>query len=137
MAKKRTYTREEYSPEERAIMDALYEGHFNSNFTQKSIPFTSKELEENQVLRVKITRIRDNSAIGESVNGQSVSIDILKEEKAIRRLGYPPMDIMEGTEIDVVVFKDRSGIYNGSLAAGYENSLKNELSKSIKDEKRA
>ena len=137
MAKKRTYTREEYSPEERAIMDALYEGHFNSNFTQKSIPFTSKELEENQVLRVKITRIRDNSAIGESVNGQSVSIDILKEEKAIRRLGYPPMDIMEGTEIDVVVFKDRSGIYNGSLAAGYENSLKNELSKSIKDEKSA
>jgi len=137
MAKKRNYTREEYSPEERAIMDALYEGHFNSNFTQKSIPFTSKELEENQVLRVKITRIRDNSAIGEAVNGQSVSIDIVKEEKAIRRLGYPPLDIVEGSELDVVIFKDRSGIYNGSLAAGYENSLKNELSKSIKDEKSA
>lgn len=137
MAKKRRYTRDEYSPEERAIMDALYEGHFNSNFTEKSIPFTSKELEENQVLRVRISRIRDNVAIGESTNGQSISIDLTKEEKAVRRLGYPPIEISEGSEIEVVIFSDKNGAYNGSLAAGYENSLKRELLKSIKEEKTA
>ena len=134
MAKQRLYTRDEYSPEERAIMDDLYEGHFKRNFTDNNIKSYSKELEENQVLSVKITQIRGNSAIGETLVGQSVSIDLSKEEKAIRRLGFPAMEVQEGTQLDVVVFKDKSGAYNGSLAAGYENSLKNELLASIKAE---
>jgi small subunit ribosomal protein S1 len=134
---KRAYTRDEYSPEEREILDRLYEGHYQKNFVDKSIDFTSKELEDNQVLRVKITSIKNNTAIGESSVGQSVSLDLLKEEKAINKLGFPPLQIVEGSEIDVVIFKDRSGVYNGSLAAGYENTLKNELLTAIKEEKTA
>jgi|688.fasta_scaffold16198_5 ribosomal protein S1 len=137
MAKQRLYTRDEYSPEERAVMDALYEGHFKSNFTDNNIKSYSKELEENQVLSVKITQIRGSSAIGETLTGQSVSIDLSKEEKAIRRLGFPAIAVQEGTQLDVVIFKDKSGSYNGSLAAGYENSLKNELLASIKEENTA
>lgn len=137
MAKKKNYTRDEYSPEERAILDALYDGHYQKNFIEKSIEMTSKELEENQVLRIKISSIVGNLAIGETSVGQSVSIDLAKEEKAIRRLGFPAIQVGEGSELDVIVFMDRSGSYNGSLAAGYENSLKNELLKSIKDERSA
>ncbi len=131
---KRQYTRDEYSPEEREILDSLYEGYYQTKFTNKNIEFTSKELENNQVLNVKINHIKGNQAIGETPMGQSISIDLAKEEKAIRRLGFPPLQIAEGIELDVVIFTDRSGVYNGSLAAGYENTLKKELLKSITDE---
>ena len=134
MAKKRNYTRDEYLPEERALMDELYEGHYQRNFVSKSIEMTSKELEENQVLRVRISTISGNQAMGETSVGQSVSIDLTKEEKAIKRLGFPPIEVSVGCEFDVVVFSDKSGYYNGSLAAGYENALKKDLLKSIKDE---
>ena len=56
MANKRQYTRDEYSPEERAVMDELYEGHFRTNFADNPAQSYSKELEENQVLSVKITQ---------------------------------------------------------------------------------
>ena len=71
MAKKRQYTRDEYSPEERAVMDELYEGHFRVTFADNPAQSYSKELEENQVLSVKITQIRGTSAIGETSVGQS------------------------------------------------------------------
>jgi len=137
MAKKRQYTRDEYSPEERAVMDELYEGHFRVTFADNPAQSYSKELEENQVLSVRITQIRGTSAIGETSVGQSVAIDLMKEEKAIKRLGFPALDVQEGSQLDVVIFKDKSGMYNGSLAAGYENSLKTDLLNSIKDEKSA
>jgi len=137
MAKQRLYTRDEYSPEERAVMDELYEGHFKKNFTDNNVKSYSKELEENQVLSVNITQIRGTQAIGETSVGQSVAIDLAKEEKAIRRLGFPALEVQEGSRLDVVIFKDKSGSYNGSLAAGYENSLKIELLASIKDDKSA
>jgi hypothetical protein len=63
MAKQRLYTRDEYSPEERAIMDDLYEGHFKRNFTDNNIKSYSKELEENQVLSVTITQIRGKNQL--------------------------------------------------------------------------
>ena len=129
----RVYTRDEYSQEERESLDSLYNGYYQRNFTNKSIDFTSKELEENQVLTVKISNISGNHAIGETAIGQSVSIDLLKEQKAIGRLGFPPLEIEEGIEIDVVIFKDKSGSYNGSLSAGYEKTLKKELLKAIKE----
>ena len=112
MAKKRNYTRDEYLPEERALMDELYEGHYQRNFVSKSIEMTSKELEENQVLRVRISTISGNQAMGETSVGQSVSIDLTKEEKAIKRLGFPPIEVSVGCEFDVVVFSDKSGYYN-------------------------
>lgn len=137
MAKTRHYTRDKYSPEEKAQMDELYEGHYQRNFASKSIEMTSKELEENQVLRVKILTITGDRAMGETSVGQSVSIDLIKEEKAIKRLGFPPIDVSLGCEFDVVVFSDRRGSYSGSLAAGYENALKSDLLNSIKDESSA
>ena len=132
---KRKYTRDEYTQEERDILDNLYEGFYQSKFTNKNIEFTSKELLNNQILNVKITHINGEHAIGETPMGQSISIDLAKEEKSIKRLGFPPLEITPGLEIDVVIFTDRSGSYNGSLAAGYENTLKKELARSINEEK--
>ena len=79
MAKKRQYTRDEYSQEERAVMDELYEGHFRVTFADNPAQSYSKELEENQVLSVRITQIRGTSAIGETSVGQSVAIDLMKD----------------------------------------------------------
>ena len=118
MAKKIHYTRDDYSFEDRVLMDALYDEHFVKNFGSDLRDFSSKELEENQVLNVKITKISGSNAIGETTLGQSVSIDLLKEDKAIKRLGFPPMEVVEGSNLDVVVFMDRNGSYNGSLEIG-------------------
>jgi len=137
MARERQYTRDEYSPEERDFMDKLYEGNFNKNFGEDMSRFSSKELEENQVLNVTITQIRGDQAIGETSLGQSVAIDLTKERKAIKRLGFPALEVGEGYNLDVVIFKDKSGSYNGSLASGYENALKTELLKAIKDQNSA
>ena len=137
MARERQYTRDEYSPEKRDFMDNLYEGNFIKNFGEDMSRFSSKELEENQVLNVTITQIRGDQAIGETSLGQSVAIDLTKERKAIKRLGFPALEVGEGYNLDVVIFKDKSGSYNGSLASGYENSLKTDLLKAIKDENSA
>ena len=42
-----------------------------------------------------------------------------------------------GSVLDVVILKDNYGNYNGSVSQGYENSLKSELLKAIKDERSA
>lgn len=132
---KRKYTSCHYKPEELKEMEDLYNGYFTKHFREESI--VPKELNENQVVRVSITRISNGTAIGETNIGQSIIIDVAKEEKAIQRLGFPPIDINVGSVLDVVVFRDKAGNYNGSVSQGYENSLKNELSKEIKEESSA
>ena len=60
-------------------------------------------------------------------------IDLTKEEKAIGRLGFPPLEMQVGSCLDVVVFKDRAGQYNGSVSQGYENTLKKDLRRAMRD----
>jgi len=129
---KRKYTSCHYKPEELKELEAIYNGYFDSRFGKKAI--TPKELNDGQIVRVVVTRVSGNSAIAETSIGQSVLIDVTKEEKAIERLGFPPIDIEVDSVLDVVIFKDRVGNYNGSVSQGYENTLKNELFKAIKEE---
>ena len=132
---KRKYTASSYKPEQLAELESMYEKNFEKNFPDGD--FKSKELESSEILSVVITSIKNNTAIAESRIGQSILIDLPKEEKAINRLGFPPLNMEIGSVLDVVIFKDRSGNYNGSVSQGYENTLKSELFKAIKEENSA
>lgn len=133
---KRKYTSTQYKPEQFEELNNMYEEHFKKTFNSEN-PLRSKELSDKEVLRVVIRSVKNNIAVAESSIGQSIIIDVNKEEKAIARLGYPPIAMEPGSILDVVVFSDRSGHYNGSVSQGYENHLKSELSKAIKEEKTA
>jgi len=132
----RAYTSTQYKPDEFDTLNNLYEDYYEKNFDSEN-PLRSKELKDKEVLRVVIRSIKNNTAIAETRIGQSVIIDVAKEEKAIARLGFPPITMEIGSVLDVVVFTDRSGNYNGSVSQGYENSLKSELLRAIKDERSA
>lgn len=133
---KRKYTSYYYSKEEFERLNNLYENYYKKNFSMDN-PLRSKELENNEVLNVTIRSVNGNIAIGETNIGQSIVIDTHKEEKAISRLGFHPISMEVGSILDVVIFKDSVGNYNGSVSQGYENSLKNELLKAIKEERSA
>jgi len=128
---RKKFTINEYEPEERILLEKLY----SKSLGEKKSGFTGKDLEDNTSVSVKIQRISHDKkiAIGETSFGQSVIIDVQKEEKTLHKFGYPSIDIYPGAIIEVIVNKGYQG-YNGSVAAGYEKLLKSELTKSIKDE---
>jgi small subunit ribosomal protein S1 len=133
---KRAYTSTQYREAEFKNLNDLYENYFSKNFDAEN-PLRSKELEDMEVLRVVIRSVKNGTAVAESRIGQSIIIDVAKEEKAISRLGFPPIAMEIGSILDVVILKDNYGNYNGSVSQGYENSLKSELLKAIKDERSA
>jgi ribosomal protein S1 len=130
--KKTKYSIEEYDQTERDQMEKLYEGSFH----QDGSDFIGKDLENNSSVKAKIIKIEADKgiAIGETKYGQSVIIDLKKESKGMKRFGYPEIELQENQLIEVVVQKDPSGSFNGSLSAGFEKALKRELHKSIKEE---
>jgi ribosomal protein S1 len=132
---KRKYTSCHYREDERQAMEDLYDGYFSKAFGKEAIH--AKELQNDENLRVTITRINRGVALAESSIGQSVTIDIGKEKRAIERLGFPELTMEIGSILDVVVYKDRAGVYHGSVSQGYENSLKTELFRAIKEENSA
>jgi ribosomal protein S1 len=110
----------------------MYDGTFPEDVRNIS----GKDIQNNTSERVVITSVDDEKgvALGETSFGQTIIIDTKKEEKNMRKLGYPSMEISSGQVLDVVIHKDSGGSFNGSVSAGYEKALKKELHRSIKDE---
>lgn len=127
------FTYNEYEAEER---DSLMKLYCEKLEEVESIGFTGKDLGNNSSVCIKINRISPNGdmAYGETPFGQTVTIDVNREEKILDKLGYPAINIFPGQLIDVVVYKDYSGGFTGSVAAGYEKLLKKELNDAIKNE---
>lgn len=122
----------EYEANERERLENLYSGTFPETDTKMS----GKDLQENSSERIVVT-VYDREkgvALGETPFGQTIVINTKKEEKHMRKLGYPAIEIENGQILDVVIHKDASGSFNGSVSAGYEKALKRELHRSIKDE---
>lgn len=134
MSKNKRYTYYDYSPEEQKVMNSLYEGFFKEKFQDAGIPFVSKEIDDNQMLKVTITSLQGNTAVAETPVGQTILIDVPKEEKSVAKLGFPAIKLEKGMTLDVIVFKDKGGNYTGSVSAGYEAALKKELMEAIKKE---
>lgn len=132
--KKRRYSCYDYEQEEREILETLYT---ESLPEESKLPsFQGKDLENNTSVKVRITLFKEDFGllIGETNFGQSVVIDLKKEEKNFKRFGYPFFRTSVGDVVDVIVTKDVTGSFNGSLSAGYEKVLKNELFNAIKNE---
>lgn len=126
------FTSNEYEAVEREKLEKLY----SETMTGVKSDFRGKDLEINSSVPTRIIKINENDGIayGETQYGQSISININREEKILNRLGYPNMDISIGRIIDVVVNKNSRGEFNGSVSAGYEKALKKELLNAIKDQ---
>lgn len=129
---KKKYTCFEYESSERETMEALY----NESFPADANDFIGKDIEQNSSVKIRVIKIDSvkDIVVGETKFGQSIIIDVKKEKKGMKKFGYPEIEIKEGQELEVVVQKDSSGTFNGSLSAGFEKSLKKELHRSIKDE---
>ena len=122
----------EYEANERERLKNLY----SETFPETDAKMTGKDLQENASERIVVTGYDSERgvALGETAFGQTIIIDTKKEEKHMRKLGYPAIEITPGQVLDVVIHKDASGSFNGSVSAGYEKALKIELHRSIKEE---
>ena len=130
--KNKNYSCFEYNAEERENLESIY----SKSFPEQTVNFSGKDLQQNSSERILIIDFDQSKgvALGETPFGQTIIIDIKKEEKHMRKLGYPAIEITPGQVLDVVIHKDASGAFNGSVSAGYEKALKAELHKSIKAE---
>lgn len=132
--KKRKYSCYDYEPTERETLEKIYLDSLPEEFG--SSWFQGKDLRDNSSTKVRITihNKENGTLIGETLFGQSIIIDLKKEEKSLKKMGYPNIQAEVGDLIDVVVSKDVTGSFNGSLSAGYEKVLREELFKAIKNE---
>ena len=130
--KNKNFSSFDYDTAERERLEAIYGG----TFPGENKKITGKDIQNNSSERITVTSIdfEKGVALGETSFGQTIIIDTKKEEKNMRKLGYPSIEISEGQVLDVVIQKDSSGSFNGSVSAGYEKALKSELHRSIKDE---
>ena len=130
--KKKNYTYFDYEENERDVLEKLYD----QTLPEDLFGTEGKDMRNNTSTKVTISKYSEESgiALGETQFGQSVIIDTKKEIKSLNKLGYPSVEMKEGQVLEVVVHKDPSGSFYGSVSAGYEKALKNELHKAIKDE---
>lgn len=130
--KTKNYTYSEYEEKEREQMNSLYD----SSFPKDDNDFVGKDLQSNTSVKVNVIKVdaEKEMVIAETRYGQSVVIDLKKEKKGMKRFGYPELNINPGDSMDVVVYKEPGGNFNGSITAGFEKTLKRELHRSIKDE---
>jgi len=130
--KNKNFSSFDYDLAERERLEAIY----NGTFPEDNKKMTGKDIQNNSSESIVITSVdlEKGVALGETPFGQTIIIDTRKEEKNMRKLGYPSIEINEGQTLDVLIQKDSSGSFNGSVSAGYEKALKRELHRSIKDE---
>jgi ribosomal protein S1 len=132
--KKGKYSCYDYEQAERETLEKFYSDSLPEEFGASW--FKGKDLQDNSSTKVRITihNKENGTLIGETLFGQSIVINLKKEEKSLRKMGYPNIQAEIGDLIDVVVYKDVTGSFNGSLSAGYEKVLREELFKAIKNE---
>lgn len=129
------YTITEYSEDERIVL----EDYYNKSFENKNSSFIGKDFDEEVFIPVKIKQILSNGkeVIAETDFGQSIIIDIKKEEKILKKMGYSSFDFSVGNILNVLVRKRKENEYIGSIIAGHKKLIHNELMNSIKEENSA
>lgn len=118
----RVYSHEDYA-------SALYHLYTGSN-TEK-LEF-SKDLEEGNIYKCKISRLEENSALAYTHSGQTIFIDLKKERKDATRLQITNLDFSVGMEVEAIV-REISGTYYGSVVECYVQGLKDEFFTQIKE----
>ena len=98
--------------------------------------YTTKDLVPGELYPCSIFSITDNHALAQTDAGQTIYIDLKKEQKDAARLGITGVDFSIGSEIQALV-RNVSGTYYGSVIECYIQNLKAEFFDQIKRESAA
>lgn len=109
----------------------MYDLLSNSIFT------SNKDLQEGGLYASRIFSVSDNDCVSVTDSGQSIYIDVRKEDRDCDRLGIPRINFLIGQELNLIVSKNPQGFYTGSVVEGYFQSIKMELFDSIQNESSA
>lgn len=96
----------------------------------------SKDLESGQLYKCKISSVNESVALAYTSSGQSIIIDVKKEERDAEKMGLEGLDFSPGSELSVVV-REIGGSYHGSVSEGFTGSVREELFDQIKKESMA
>jgi ribosomal protein S1 len=107
---------------------SLYSLYCGSN---PSVLGFSKDLQDGEIYKCRITSAREDSALGHTETGQTIFIDLKKERKDAIRLNIQGLDFSVSSEIEAIV-RDINGTYHGSVVECYVHSLKAEFFDQIK-----
>ena len=90
--KNKNYSCFEYNAEERENLESIY----SKSFPEQTVNFSGKDLQQNSSERILIIDFDQSKgvALGETPFGQTIIIDIKKEEKHMRKLGYPALSLI-------------------------------------------
>jgi ribosomal protein S1 len=100
--------------------------------------FTSnKDLNEGGLYMGAVFSISDQSCVAVTDSGQSIYIDIRKEDRDCDKLGIPRINFTVGQGLNLIVSKNTQGYYTGSVVEGFFQSIKIELFDSIQNESSA
>lgn len=117
----KVYSHEGYA----AALYSLYSG------TNPEFLDCSKDLEEGEIYKCKISSINEDSALAYTSSGQTIYVDLKKERKDAQRLNIQGIDFSVSTEIQAIV-REISGTYYGSVVECYVQGLKAEFFDQIK-----
>lgn len=99
--------------------------------TNPSILGFSKDLQNGEIYKCRITTLKEDSALGHTETGQTIFIDLKKERKDAIRLKIDGLDFSISKEVEAIV-REINGSYHGSVIECYAHSLKAEFFDQIK-----
>lgn len=122
----KVYCHESYAQE----LSDLYFSNFENSLEG------SKDLEDGGVYECKVTHMSEGKLLAQTFSGQTVYVDVRKEEKDAQRLNLEAFEFKIGDSIKARV-RRIAGSYVGSVVEYYIHSLRIELFEQIKKESNA
>jgi ribosomal protein S1 len=98
---------------------------------------SNKDLNEGGLYMGVVFSVSEQSCVSVTDSGQSIYIDIRKEDRDCDKLGIPRINFTVGQGLNLIVSKNIQGYYTGSVVEGFFQSIKIELFDSIKSESSA
>lgn len=91
----------------------------------------TKDLVDGNVYKCTVVTVNEKEVLAQTDSGQTIFIDLKKEERDSQKLGIGGIDFSEGNRIEAHVRKTNNG-YIGSVVEYYIKSLKVELFEQLK-----
>ena len=117
----KVYSHEDYA-------SSLYALYFGTNPEHLD---SSKDLEDGEIYKCRISSINEDSALAYTSSGQTIFIDLKKERKDAQRLNIQGIDFAVSLQIEAIV-REINGTYYGSVVECYVQGLKSEFFDQIK-----
>lgn len=90
-----------------------------------------KDLVNGELYVAKLYSVTEDKAVALTDSGQSIFIDIRKENKDCDRLNIPRIDFNINRKLDLIITINPQGYYDGSVVDGFFKTIRAELFNSI------